>query len=74
MTERNWRIVAELAAFVARRGRTMLELAFSWLLRDPVVACVIAGATTAQQLEQNIAAAGWTLSPEDLAEVDRITL
>jgi aryl-alcohol dehydrogenase-like predicted oxidoreductase len=74
MTEHNWRIVGELEAFVARRGRTMLELAFSWLLRDPVVASVIAGATTAQQLEQNIAAAGWTLSPEDLAEVDRITL
>ena len=74
MTEHNWRIVGELEAFVARRGRTMLELAFSWLLRDPVVASVIAGATTAAQLEQNIAAAGWTLSPEDLAEVDRITL
>jgi aryl-alcohol dehydrogenase-like predicted oxidoreductase len=74
MTEHNWRIVGELEAFVARRGRTMLGLAFSWLLRDPVVASVIAGATTAQQLEQNIAAAGWTLSPEDLAEVDRITL
>jgi aryl-alcohol dehydrogenase-like predicted oxidoreductase len=74
MTEHNWHIVGELQAFVARRGRTMLELAFSWLLRDPVVASVIAGATTPQQLEQNIAAAGWTLSPEDLAEVDRITL
>lgn len=74
MTERNWRIVGELEAFVARRGRTMLELAFSWLLRDPVVASVIAGATTPAQLEQNIAAASWTLTPEDLAEIDRITL
>jgi aryl-alcohol dehydrogenase-like predicted oxidoreductase len=52
----------------------MLELAFSWLLRDPVVASVIAGATTPQQLEQNIAAAGWTLSPDELAEIDRIAL
>jgi aryl-alcohol dehydrogenase-like predicted oxidoreductase len=74
MTEQNWRIVGALEAFVASRGRTMLELAFSWLLRDPVVASVIAGTTTPQQLEQNIAAAGWTLSPEDLAEIDRITL
>jgi aryl-alcohol dehydrogenase-like predicted oxidoreductase len=74
ISERNWRIVDELAAFAARRGRSMLELAFSWLLRDAVVASVIAGATTPEQVEQNVAAAGWTLSVEDLAEIDRITL
>jgi aryl-alcohol dehydrogenase-like predicted oxidoreductase len=73
MTERNWRIVAALEAFVAQRGRTMLELAFSWLLRDRVVASVIAGATSPEQIEQNIRAAAWTLSAEELAEIDRIT-
>jgi aryl-alcohol dehydrogenase-like predicted oxidoreductase len=73
ISERNWRIVDELAAFVARRGRSLLELAFSWLLHDTVVASVIAGATTPEQVEQNVAAAGWTLSAEDLAEIDRIT-
>ena len=74
ITERNWRIVGELEAFAARRGRTMLELAFSWLLHDGVVASVIAGATTAEQVEQNIRAAEWTLSANELAEIDRITL
>jgi aryl-alcohol dehydrogenase-like predicted oxidoreductase len=72
--ERNWRIVGELDTFAARRGHTLLELAFSWLLRDEVVASVIAGATTPQQVEQNVRAAGWKLSAEDLAEIDRITL
>jgi aryl-alcohol dehydrogenase-like predicted oxidoreductase len=72
--ERNWRIVAELEAFAARRGHTLLELAFAWLLRDEVVASVIAGATTPQQVEQNVRAAGWKLSAEDLAEIDRSTL
>ncbi len=71
---RNWRIVSALEAFVARRGRSMLELAFSWLLRDGVVASVIAGTTSPQQVEQNIRATGWVLSPEELAEIDRITL
>ena len=52
----------------------MLELAFSWLLREGAVASVIAGATTPEQVEQNVRAAGWTLSAEDLAEIDRITL
>jgi aryl-alcohol dehydrogenase-like predicted oxidoreductase len=73
ISERNWRIVAELEAFAARRSRSMVELAVSWLLHDPVVASVIAGATTAEQVEQNVRAAGWTLSAEDLAEIDRIT-
>jgi aryl-alcohol dehydrogenase-like predicted oxidoreductase len=73
ISERNWRIVGELEAFAARRGRSLVELAVSWLLRDPVVASVIAGATTPQQVEQNVGAAGWTLSAEDLAEIDRIT-
>jgi aryl-alcohol dehydrogenase-like predicted oxidoreductase len=67
-------MVGELETFAARRGHTMLELAFSWLLREGAVASVIAGATTPEQVEQNVRAAGWTLSAEDLAEIDRITL
>jgi aryl-alcohol dehydrogenase-like predicted oxidoreductase len=73
-SERNWRIVGELEAFAARRGHTLLELAFSWLLRDEVVTSVIAGATSPEQVEQNVHAAGWRLSAQDLAEIDRITL
>jgi len=73
ISERNWRIVAALEGFAASRSRSLVELAVSWLLRDPVVASVIAGATTPEQVEQNIDAAGWTLSAEDLAEIDRIT-
>jgi aryl-alcohol dehydrogenase-like predicted oxidoreductase len=74
INERNWRIVEALAAFAARRGHTLLELALSWLLRNDVVASVIAGATTPEQVEQNVRAAGWTLSAADMAEIDRITL
>jgi aryl-alcohol dehydrogenase-like predicted oxidoreductase len=49
------------------------KVRFSWLLaRDPV-ASVIAGATRPEQLEQNVRAGGWSLSAEELAEIDRIT-
>jgi aryl-alcohol dehydrogenase-like predicted oxidoreductase len=34
---------------------------------------VIAGATKPEQLEQNVKAVGWALSPEEMAEIDRIT-
>src|SRR6266508_5204472 len=73
LSERNWRIVEALDAFCTRRGRTLIELAFAWLLARPIVASVIAGASTPEQVEQNVRAVGWTLSPDDLAEIDRIT-
>lgn len=73
LTERNWRVTEELGAFARARGKTMLELAFSWLLARPNVSSVIAGATTPEQVEANVKAASWTLSADDLAEIDRIT-
>jgi len=73
LTDANWEIVERLQAFCAQRGHSMLELAFSWLLARPMVASVIAGATRPEQLEQNVQAAGWKLTPEDMAEVDRLT-
>jgi len=73
LTERNWRIAEQLGDLVESRGRTMLELAFSWLLAQSPVASVIAGATRPEQLEQNVRAGGWKLSEEDLAEIARIT-
>ena len=72
LTERNWRISEGLADFVAARGRSMLELAFSWLLAQSPVASVIAGATKPDQLEQNVKAGDWQLSADDLAEIERI--
>lgn len=73
MTERNLKIVAALDAFCRERGHSLLELAISWLAQQPTVASVICGATQAAQIEQNVAAVGWTLSADELAEVDRIT-
>lgn len=73
MTEKNWRIVESLEAFCTKRDRTMLELAFGWLLTKPVVASVIAGATKPEQIEANAKATGWKISSEDLAEIDKFT-
>ena len=70
---RNYDVVNRLQFFAASRGHTILELAISWLLACPVVSSVIAGATSRTQVEQNVAAGGWLLSQEELAEVDGIT-
>jgi aryl-alcohol dehydrogenase-like predicted oxidoreductase len=73
LTETNWTKTEQLIAFAEARGRTMLELAFSWLLARQPVASVIAGATRPEQLQQNVTAGEWHLSDDDLAEIDRIT-
>jgi aryl-alcohol dehydrogenase-like predicted oxidoreductase len=73
LNDENFRIVERLETFCAARGRTLLALAFAWLLAKPVVASVIAGASTPAQLMQNVKAIGWDLDPDETAEVDRIT-
>jgi aryl-alcohol dehydrogenase-like predicted oxidoreductase len=73
LTERNWDIVEALAGFCAARGRTMLELAMSWLASRPAVSSIIAGATAPEQLEENVRAVGWTLTSEEMDEIDRLT-
>jgi aryl-alcohol dehydrogenase-like predicted oxidoreductase len=73
MDDANFDVLEKLEAFVKARGRTMTELAFSWLAARPTVASIIAGATKPEQIEANVKAADWVLSPEDMAEIDKIT-
>ncbi|MDX2007591.1 MAG: aldo/keto reductase [Meiothermus sp.] len=72
MTEKNLDTVDKLQAFCQSKGRTLLELAFSWLAMNPVVSSVIAGATKVEQLEQNVKAADWKMTADELAEVRAI--
>jgi len=70
LTERNYRWVEALGAFAAESGHTLLELAFGWLLSQPVVTSVIAGATSPAQVQANAeAAAAWRLAAEDMRRV-----
>ena len=74
MTERNWRILDRLEEFCAARGRSVIELAMSWLAAKHFVTSVIAGATKPGQVEANLRALSWTLSAAEMAEIDRLTL
>jgi aryl-alcohol dehydrogenase-like predicted oxidoreductase len=72
LTEENLDKVEALIEFAESRGRTVLELAFSWLLAHRVVASVIAGASSGQQVRDNAAAADWNFTPTDLEEIDSL--
>ena len=72
INDENWAKVEKLRAFCDAHGRSLLELAFGWLLAEPLVASVIAGATKHEQARANVAAAGWVLTPEDMTAVAEI--
>lgn len=69
-TPANLATVARLSEFATDHGRSVVELAVSWLLAQPGVCSVLAGATTPQQIGQNVAAATWHLTTDDLAHID----
>ncbi len=71
-TDANFDLLERLEAFCEERGHSVLELAFAWLLANSAVSSVIAGATRAEQIVANAKAASWSLTAEDVAEVNGI--
>ncbi len=65
--------VERLALYAESKGRTLLELATSWLLAQKPVSSVISGATKVEQVKANAKAGEWGLSEEDLMEIDALS-
>ena len=68
-TDENFDRIEAYETFAADRGHTITELAVAWLLAQPSVASVIAGATRPEQVAANAAAATWKLTPDEAAAV-----
>lgn len=68
----DWALLTDLSAFAESRGISMVSLAIGGLLARPEVASVIAGASQVDQVAQNVAAAGWRPTAEDLTELAAI--
>lgn len=64
--------VEKLTTWASERGHAMNELAHAWLLAQPQVCSVISGATKLEQVLENIKAADWSLTKEELKEVNAI--
>ncbi|MGC5169398.1 aldo/keto reductase [Microbacterium sp. DT81.1] len=71
--EAPWDALEGYQAFCDERGISMLEATFGWLLAQPGLASVIAGATSPEQVAANARAGeGWRPSDEDLAAIDAL--
>ena len=68
-----WDVLDRYRAFAEERGLTMLEATFGWMLAQPALASVIAGATRPEQIRQNAAAgSAWQPTAAEVAEVSEI--
>jgi aryl-alcohol dehydrogenase-like predicted oxidoreductase len=70
LTDTNYRKLAVLEGFAEQRDRNVGQLALAWLAAQPGVSTVIAGATTPDQVDQNVEALDWKLTSEDLRELE----
>lgn len=72
-TERNLKIVNELALMAKEKGITLAQLSLAWILHQPEVTAPIIGSTRPEQLEENLQAVDVKLSTDDLKRIDEIT-
>lgn len=69
--EGTWRTLDALFAVAEDAGKTPAQVAINWLLQKPGVTAPIIGARNLEQLEANLGATGWDLTPEQVATLDR---
>ena len=73
LTDAPWDTIEKYERFCAERGVSMLEATFAWLLAQPGLTSVIAGATRPQQIVQNAdAAAAWRPTTEEVAQISEL--
>lgn len=65
-----YNLIDVMDEIAAETGKTVPQIAINWLLQRPTVSSVIIGARNEQQLRQNLGAAGWNLTPEQVKKLD----
>ena len=65
-------LVDRLRPIAERSGRTLAQLAVNWVLRRSEVTAAIVGARRPDQIEETAAASDWTLTDEDIEEIEQL--
>ena len=68
----NVRAVEELKGIAARYDKTLPQFALAWVISDPAVSTALVGCRNVAELEDNVGAVGWSISDDDLAEIDAL--
>ncbi len=65
----NFDVLDQLRPLAEAQDRTLADLAIAWLLAQPRVSSVIAGATRPEQIRINAAASTWVLTTDEVAQI-----
>jgi aryl-alcohol dehydrogenase-like predicted oxidoreductase len=64
--------VEGLKKLAGKYHKSMAQFALRWVLQQPGITTVLAGARTASQVDDNVGVAGWQIQPEDLKNVETL--
>ena len=68
-TPENYSIISKLTDFSQTREHSLADLAIAWVLSEPAVATVLAGASSDEQMAANAKAGSWILGSEEIDEI-----
>jgi aryl-alcohol dehydrogenase-like predicted oxidoreductase len=72
LNDTNFTRLGKLEQFAKQHGRSILELGIGWLASQPVISSVICGATRPEQVESNVRASAWRMTPAQMKEIDAL--
>jgi aryl-alcohol dehydrogenase-like predicted oxidoreductase len=72
MFPRNLQVVDELKVLAGKYGKSLAQLALHWAISHPAVSTSLVGCRNVAEVEDNAGAIGWSISDDDLAEIDAI--
>ena len=73
MTDKNFALIDEMEVIALRHKATISQIALAWMLADPVITSPIIGATSIEQLNENLGALKVKLAEDEIALLDKLT-
>ncbi|PKY30811.1 Aldo/keto reductase [Rhizophagus irregularis] len=73
ISEKNWKILDEVKAISEEIGRTPIQVTLNWTMQKPGITSPLIGAKTVNQLEENLKALEFKLTPEQMKRLDDVS-
>ena len=73
MTEKNFALIEEMEIIALRHQASIAQVALAWMLADPVITSPIIGATSIEQLNENLGALNVKLSEDEMISLNKMT-
>jgi aryl-alcohol dehydrogenase-like predicted oxidoreductase len=73
MTEKNFALIDEMEVIALRHKASIAQIALAWMLADPVITSPIIGATSIEQLNDDLGAMNVKLSEDEMISLNKLT-